>query len=778
MERSDPQTDLQHLRARAERQRLTADAPSAPADAQRLVQELQEHQIELEMQYEELLVAQADAEASRAQYLDLYDFAPVGYCTLAFDGTLAQLNLRTGQLLGWARQQLVGRRLALFVAPAERHAFGQFLARLWAAPGQRHTCELPMIRADNLPFFAQLEGIVSPAPPGADGPPATCRLALLDVTARRQAADAQAAGEARFRASFEQSYDGMALLRGLHLVDANAAALRLLGQADRNQVLGRDLSEFWPELQPDGQWPAAVLAGCVRQAQAQGWCRRELRRYTAAGGAVWDELSFNPVLVQGEPLLHLAWRDITDRKLSEQRLRENEERLSLALEASQTGVFSRDLATGLVHWDERAQAIFGWPFCHAPVPYEVFINSLHPDDVARVQAGAAEAVASGAPLAFDYRLVWPDGSVHHVSSAGRAVADAQGQPTIFAGVVRDVTALHAAEEELRYQNRLLDHILQNLPVILSRVGPDGRFRQSDGAGLRRMGLADGELTGQVAGERFPGLADDLRRLLAGQGSSQVVALEHEGQPVYYLNHTFWDPVREEGIMFAIDITDFERLKEEATRQRLRQQQEVLSAILTTQEEERRRIAEALHNGVGQLLYATRLHLDSLPASGPVRAAQGLLTEAIRATRTISFELTPGVLEDFGLLSALRELARRIPRSQLAVDLNLHRLDEPLPTPLATAVYRVVQELLNNVMKHAQAHEVFVQVAREADEVHLSVEDDGVGFDPALPAVQPGIGLAGIRTRVGLLGGTLTIRSRAGQGTGVFLVLPVPAVRGE
>jgi len=221
-----------------------------------------------------------------------------------------------------------------------------------------------------------------------------------------------------------------------------------------------------------------------------------------------------------------------------------------------------------------------------------------------------------------------------------------------------------------------------------------------------------------------------------------------------------------------DVTERNRLAEEATSLKLRQQQEVLSAILSTQEEERRRIAEALHNGLGQLLYGTRLHLDALPASPAVRATQELLNEAIRTTRTISFELTPDILEDFGLAVALEELVKRIPRAQLLVDLNLNGLTNPLPKLLQTAVYRIVQELLNNVMKHAQAQEVFVQVSRE-DQLHISVEDDGIGFDPTGPASRTGIGLAGIRTRVNLLSGLLAIQSRVGQGTGVFLTLPIP-----
>jgi signal transduction histidine kinase len=127
------------------------------------------------------------------------------------------------------------------------------------------------------------------------------------------------------------------------------------------------------------------------------------------------------------------------------------------------------------------------------------------------------------------------------------------------------------------------------------------------------------------------------------------------------------------------------------------------------------------------------------------------------------------------VAALRELTGRIPKS-LNVDLNLRGLAAPLPSLLAIAVYRIVQELLNNVMRHAQAQEVFVQVSREDDQLYLSVEDDGGGMEPsqASQAGKGGIGLAGIRTRVGLLGGTFTINSRLGRGTGVFLQVPVPA----
>ena len=226
-----------------------------------------------------------------------------------------------------------------------------------------------------------------------------------------------------------------------------------------------------------------------------------------------------------------------------------------------------------------------------------------------------------------------------------------------------------------------------------------------------------------------------------------------------------------------DVTERDRLAEEATQLRLRQQQDVLAAILDTQEEERRRIAEALHNGLGQLLYATKLSLRGRDDAPPLAHKQGtlkLLDEAIRAVRTISFELTPGILEDFGLRTALEELVKRIAPAGLPVALHLLNLDERLPLPVELSIYRVVQELLNNVMKHAQATDVTVHVAHENGRLEVSVEDNGRGFDPAALAAAPlaGIGLAGVRNRVALLGGTLTLNAQPGRGTIVGIELAV------
>ncbi len=280
--------------------------------------------------------------------------------------------------------------------------------------------------------------------------------------------------------------------------------------------------------------------------------------------------------------------------------------------------------------------------------------------------------------------------------------------------------------------------------------------------------------GQPTAELFQKAVEEARRM----GSTRCVAHLHKLSGEVIIVEAVLTAIEEAGETPLVhvlwrDVTERDRLAEEAIRLRLRQQQEVLSAILTTQETERKRMAEALHNGLGQLLYAAKLSLEGRAGnpSAPGTTLR-LLHEAIRTTRTISFELTPGILEDFGLQTALQELSNRITPAGLPVRLHLVNLTQRLRPAVEIAVYRIVQELLNNIMKHAQATEVEVHVARENQRLEVSVEDNGRGFEPEALTRLPlaGMGLSGVRNRVALLGGELCIKSRLGRGTIISFAL--------
>jgi two-component system sensor histidine kinase UhpB len=198
------------------------------------------------------------------------------------------------------------------------------------------------------------------------------------------------------------------------------------------------------------------------------------------------------------------------------------------------------------------------------------------------------------------------------------------------------------------------------------------------------------------------------------------------------------------------------------------------------EEQTRRISHELHDEAGQLLASVYLALDDIardlpaPAAARLQSVKTVLDEIEVELRRLSHELRPTALDDLGLMPALDLLAEGVSvRTGLWVKIEGPR-DDRFPSPIETVLYRIVQEALNNVGKHAQASAVTVVVRREARRVCCSVRDDGVGFDPGTAgrSTVKGVGLIGIRERLAPLGGALSIDAAPGRGTELRVAIPV------
>lgn len=234
---------------------------------------------------------------------------------------------------------------------------------------------------------------------------------------------------------------------------------------------------------------------------------------------------------------------------------------------------------------------------------------------------------------------------------------------------------------------------------------------------------------------------------------------------------------------ALQVGIAERNRSEQARRRLLQQ------LVTAQEEERRHIARELHDQLGQELTALILGLKSLQSAIPAgeiadraRQLQAMAVQIGEEVRNLAVRLRPSVLDDMGLPLALSNFIEQwSARAHVAADLHTSGLDgERLPLAVETTLYRLVQEALTNVLKHAQAGEVSVIIERHPDEVRLIIEDDGVGFlipeTPGEPPQPQQLGIIGMQERVALLGGTLTIESAPGSGTTIFARIPLPQMR--
>jgi len=233
------------LRKQRKNQKGKAEVPKSESDPQRLLHELQVHQVELEMQNAELQDARDRMEVLLEKYTDLYDFAPAGYFSLDEQGQILEVNLNGAALLGVDRARLINRRLPRFVAPSSQPIFLAFLERVFAGTGKQ-VCEATLLREDGASFWASFRGTsaISVSSPGK-----WCRVVVSDITARKEAEEVLRRNQALFSVLVEQSPVGMYVVDGqLRLQQVNPKALPVFRKV--HPLIGRDFSEvihvIWP----------------------------------------------------------------------------------------------------------------------------------------------------------------------------------------------------------------------------------------------------------------------------------------------------------------------------------------------------------------------------------------------------------------------------------------------------------------------------------------------------------------------------------------------------
>lgn len=236
---------------------------------------------------------------------------------------------------------------------------------------------------------------------------------------------------------------------------------------------------------------------------------------------------------------------------------------------------------------------------------------------------------------------------------------------------------------------------------------------------------------------------------------------------------------------AIETTELVAVEREraGAEERAHARRELLGHVIAAQEAERARVSRDLHDDVGQALTSVLLGLrlveDSL--AGPdidgddarrrVADLRELIADGLRRTRRLAFDLRPTVLDDIGLVPALQRLREDLTaRTGLTVELDTAALhpEERLPTEIETVIYRVVQEALTNVVRHAGASTASVTLSARDGQIRVFVEDDGAGFDPGQRHLRPHLGIQGMRERAEFVDGSFSITSAPGNGTVVLL----------
>lgn len=365
-----------------------------------------------------------------------------------------------------------------------------------------------------------------------------------------------------------------------------------------------------------------------------------------------------------------------------------------------------------------------------------------------------------------------------------------GGKRYYTAVLRDLSheqQLHALIDRL---SRHMRSLFDLLPVAIW-VTEGEAVVYANPACARLLGVAQREaLVGQSI-DRFqdPAVHDLVRQTVARALAEQetvfplhgrIVRPDGASREVEMVVAALPDRSRTLVQMILSDITEQVQERRDLldSRSTLR---DLAASLVDAREEERRRIARELHDELGQRLMALKLALSALDRpDGPgiarerMQAMIGMVDDTVAATRRISMDLRPMLLDDLGLKAAIGWLAQEFERrAGLQIELRLDHLPEPLPQKVMITLYRTAQEALTNIVRHAGADHVVIAIARAASMVELQVDDNGRGFAQAPPQKPRGsFGLIGIHERVHMLGGQVSVGNRPQGGARLVVRLPL------
>jgi PAS domain S-box-containing protein len=320
--------DLRHgaeERLRRRREGFVARGGTMALETERLVHELQVHQMELEQQNEELQRVRAEVEEGLARYTELYEFAPAGYLTLGRDGEIRQLNLAGARLLGLERSRLVGARFGILLAADSRPDFNAFLAKVFASQ-TKQACELRTEGATSL----ALEVTGTAADDARE-----CRIVATDITERKRTEEQLLQSEMKYRMLFESSTDAVMLLDGNGFLDCNAATVRTFGSRDRAHICRLHLADLSPSHQPDGADSLSVAKQRIATALKEGRCQFEwTHKRLDTGKSFSADVLLSRMVLDGRQVLQTTIRDTTERKQMQATLAQSDRLTSVGMLAA------------------------------------------------------------------------------------------------------------------------------------------------------------------------------------------------------------------------------------------------------------------------------------------------------------------------------------------------------------------------------------------------------------------------------------------------------------
>jgi PAS domain S-box-containing protein len=580
------------------------------------------------------------------------------------------------------------------------------------------------------------------------------------------------------------------------ILDVNEAASRMLGYS-KDELCAMTVHDLNPDFQAD-RWP-----GFWAETQRRGTMALETAHRAKNGRLIPIEVSVNFLFYEGKEY-HCAFvRDITERRQAEGELRESEARLRAILDHSPGMVFLKDAEGHYLEVNRQFERAFH--MTREQVVGQTDEAIFVPEQAALFRANDLKVFQAGVPLEFEEVAMHDDGP--HTSIVSKfPLYGGDGKPYALCGITTDITWRKIAEKSLQASNTFTRAVLNSLSAHICVLDKKGVILKTNDAWkeFARRYVDDAYTHGDV-GDKY---LDRCQRTTGGDASTSqaifkgIEAVLMGDEPGFSAEYQTlspevprWfliraTPLKEsQGVVIShTDISErvrMARLLEQhifSLREKREELESLTKKLIDAQEEENKRIARDLHDDFNQRLAALAVELESverIPIAWPEPVAQQLamircqVVELSDDLHDLAYRLHPSLLDHVGLEIAARDhVAEFTKKTGLPVRFTARDVPGALSPEIATNLFRMIQESLQNVAKHAQATEVTVRLSGSSKGIGLSVCDNGKGFDLENKDKRiKGLGLVSMQERARSLGGFLSIHSSEKTGTKVCAFIP-------
>lgn len=724
----------------------------------------------------ELKNVESELKASELRYRTLIEHASDLIFILDENGLITDLNPIACNCLGFECNDLIGKSIGTFIISdvfMHQHINAEHLSK-----GQSVLSEIKILCKSK--EIVELESNIKLLPDG--------RILVIgrDLTERKIAEAKRLKSERRYRLLFERNLAGVYRTTDSgKILECNEAAAKMLGYSSASELLSLNTDSLYFDMAEREKY-----LKLLRVNNALTNYQSKLKRKDGSTLYLIENISLSNDPEIGEEVIEGIAIDITDNVRANEELQDSKNQFQSLVE-NISGVYwvSDLLQMQTLYITPSYETIWGRKCEDLYENTLDFIKSVHPYDYQDV-LDFYKRLYEIRNASITFRIIRPDGAIRWIESRVNVQENSKGEKYSY-GYAEDITERKTADEAIRQSEQKYKLMFEKNPMPMWMASAlDMKFISANEAAIEFYGYSNEEFlkmsTNDLMAQTSQSDPDAISRIRSSSKNSMTHVVSHRKKngdvvQVEIKEHKIEYKGKPAFLILANDVTE-KLIAEQMMKQSNLELRELSSHLETIREEERTTISREIHDELGQQLTGLKMDASWLSRKIPqhetilqekITTMISLIEDTVKSVRRISSDLRPGILDDLGLIDALDWASVEFER-RTGIECKFKPTveDVSFEKNLSTGIFRVYQEALTNVARHAGASRIKTTFDKSTDNWVLVIEDDGKGFDSSDVISKKTLGLVGMKERAKMFGGKLNIASMAGVGTVIRLEVPL------